>query len=280
MRRVAGGGWRVAVFSPPATRHPPHVSCVSAWAWAWAFSAIAGGGADPGGVVNLTVSANPSLFDQLITFTATVSPKTGPVYATGTVTFLDAGTSIGHQTLNASGQATFASSALLTDNGMFRYYTPAGSSFGVDGIGLGTPTLTAYTVVWADAFADTTGTNLLSHANLIGSTIYSAITGAASVTATIQSNKLQTGSDGVVNMAAIPTSSSNVRMNMLAHTDSGWHGVFGLLGRVTDSNNYVGVIANRTVGTLAVVQVTGGVTTTLDSIGWTPTRDVPDHRGC
>src|SRR4051794_17874444 len=54
-------------------------------------------------------SASPSLYGQSVTFTATVTGSRSP---TGTVTFLDGGTSIGTGTVNASGQATLTTSAL------------------------------------------------------------------------------------------------------------------------------------------------------------------------
>ena len=61
----------------------------------------------------LTSSANPSVYGQALTFTATVSvvaPNTGT--PTGTVTFKDGGTTLGTGTLNASGVATFSTLAL------------------------------------------------------------------------------------------------------------------------------------------------------------------------
>ncbi|HKF21440.1 MAG TPA: Ig-like domain repeat protein [Candidatus Angelobacter sp.] len=62
----------------------------------------------------VTSSANPSVFGQSVTFTATVSPTT-PGAATGTVTFLDGGSPIGTGTLSG-GVATFTTSALAVGN--------------------------------------------------------------------------------------------------------------------------------------------------------------------
>ena len=53
----------------------------------------------------LTSSANPSVFGQPITFTATVTAATGT--PTGTVTFMDGAAALGTGTLDASGQATY-----------------------------------------------------------------------------------------------------------------------------------------------------------------------------
>ena len=56
---------------------------------------------------SLASSANPSIFGQSVTFTATVSPSA----ATGTVTFLDGSTQLGTATL-VSGKVTFSTSSL------------------------------------------------------------------------------------------------------------------------------------------------------------------------
>jgi hypothetical protein len=61
----------------------------------------------------LSSSANPSVFGQAATFTATVRANPPGVGApTGTVTFRDGSTTLGTGTLNGAGQATFTSSTL------------------------------------------------------------------------------------------------------------------------------------------------------------------------
>jgi len=60
-----------------------------------------------GSVVTLTSSANPSAFNQSVTFSAVVHSG-----ATGLVTFLDGSTMLGTGVLNNSGVATFSTSAL------------------------------------------------------------------------------------------------------------------------------------------------------------------------
>jgi RHS repeat-associated protein len=59
----------------------------------------------------VTSSANPGLFGQSITFTATVS-SSGSGTPTGTVTFKDGSTTLGMGGLNGSAQATFSTSSL------------------------------------------------------------------------------------------------------------------------------------------------------------------------
>jgi large repetitive protein len=62
--------------------------------------------------VTLASSANPSIVGSSITLTA-VASGTGGI-PTGTITFLDAGVSIGTATINASGQASLVTSTLST----------------------------------------------------------------------------------------------------------------------------------------------------------------------
>jgi hypothetical protein len=57
---------------------------------------------------SLTSSLNPSVRGHQVTFTATVSPSSGPGTPTGMVQLLDGTTALGSSTLNASGVATFS----------------------------------------------------------------------------------------------------------------------------------------------------------------------------
>jgi hypothetical protein len=76
----------------------------------------------------LSSSANPSLFGQSVTFTATVSSKTGDT-PTGTVTFSDGPTSLGTVALT-SGEASFTMSSLsIGSHSITAQYNP-GRSFG------------------------------------------------------------------------------------------------------------------------------------------------------
>jgi hypothetical protein len=59
----------------------------------------------------VTSSANPSVYRQLVTFTATVSPSAGPGTPTGTVTFKDGSTVLSTATLSG-GSATYQTSTL------------------------------------------------------------------------------------------------------------------------------------------------------------------------
>jgi hypothetical protein len=71
--------------------------------------------APPGPVATtttLTSSLNPSRRTQAVTFTARVTPASGTAVPTGTVTFRDGTATLGTGTLNATGVATFTTSAL------------------------------------------------------------------------------------------------------------------------------------------------------------------------
>jgi Bacterial Ig-like domain (group 3) len=77
----------------------------------------------------LASSANPSVFGQAVTFTATVNAVSVP---TGSVTFVDTttATTFGTVTLDATGQATFTTSTLaLGSHTIQATYTPNSPSF-------------------------------------------------------------------------------------------------------------------------------------------------------
>jgi hypothetical protein len=63
-------------------------------------------------VSTLVSSSNPSSFGQLVTFTDTVSPKTGQGVPSGTVTFYDGTKQLGSSSLNSGGVAAISTSAL------------------------------------------------------------------------------------------------------------------------------------------------------------------------
>ncbi|MCB0048646.1 MAG: Ig-like domain repeat protein, partial [Caldilinea sp.] len=62
----------------------------------------------------LASSANPSVYGQSVTFTATVTDSVGSAVPTGVVTFTDGTTELGTGTLNASGVATYTISSLIS----------------------------------------------------------------------------------------------------------------------------------------------------------------------
>jgi hypothetical protein len=66
--------------------------------------------------VTLQSSLNPSEVSENVTFTATVSPKSGQGTPTGTVQFMDGTTVLGNSTLDSKAVATFSTTALALGN--------------------------------------------------------------------------------------------------------------------------------------------------------------------
>jgi hypothetical protein len=76
-------------------------------------------------------SANPSVFGQPVTFTATIrATAPGAGVPTGNVTFKDFGTVLGTGTLNGAGQATFSTTALSRSNHAISAAYPGDGNFG------------------------------------------------------------------------------------------------------------------------------------------------------
>ncbi len=121
-------------------------------------------------------SANPSTVGESITFTATVAPTSGTGTPTGTVTFLDNGTSIGSGTLDNTGKATLMTSALTQGTHPITAQYSGDSTFGVS---TSTPVLNQ--VVNAVALVDTS-TAVTSSLN--PSTVGQSVTFTATVTPT------------------------------------------------------------------------------------------------
>jgi sugar lactone lactonase YvrE len=65
---------------------------------------------------SVTSNANPVFSTYSVTFTATVTPSSGSIVPTGTVTFDDNGTQIGTGTLSASGSGASATATLTTSS--------------------------------------------------------------------------------------------------------------------------------------------------------------------
>ena len=78
-------------------------------------------------------SANPSVFGQSVTFTATVTPNSGSATPTGSVTFKDGSTTLATVPLNSSGVATFTTAALAMGthpiNAIYQANVPFVASF-------------------------------------------------------------------------------------------------------------------------------------------------------
>jgi hypothetical protein len=99
----------------------------------------------------VSASPLPSLYGQTVTFTAFVTaPPPGSGAPTGTVTFLDSGSSFGTGTVDGTGHATFSTSTLAAGNhSITEFYSGDGnfngSTSGTWGQPVQTPTTTAVT---------------------------------------------------------------------------------------------------------------------------------------
>ncbi len=117
---------------------------------------------------SVTSNANPSVFQQPVTFTVTVAPNS-PCAPTGSVTFYDNGTKIGTGTLNGVAgmdQATFTTSALSVGN------HPITATYGGDGSNfIGSTTSTALPQTVNQAMTGTTITMVSPSPAVVGQTI-------------------------------------------------------------------------------------------------------------
>jgi hypothetical protein len=79
---------------------------------------------------SVTSSLNPSVYQQSITFTATIAPTTGTALPTGTVQFSVDGTAVGGPATLNNGTATYATSTLAVGtHTIAAVYTPGSTSF-------------------------------------------------------------------------------------------------------------------------------------------------------
>ena len=78
----------------------------------------------------VTSSLNPSVYQQSVTFTATIAPSTGTAVPTGTVQFSIDGTPVGSPVTLNNGTATYATSTLAVgSHTVSAVYTPDSTSF-------------------------------------------------------------------------------------------------------------------------------------------------------
>jgi PhoPQ-activated pathogenicity-related protein len=146
----------------------------------------------------VTASANPSVFGQTVTFTATVTAKSpGAGTPTGTVTFLDGTTTLATGTLSG-GKATFSTSGLAVGGHSLTVSYAGDSSF----TGSTSPTLTE------TVNPDSTTTKVTSSAN--PSVFGQTVTFTATVTARTPGSGTPAGTatflDGSTVLATVPLS--------------------------------------------------------------------------
>jgi hypothetical protein len=144
---------------------------------------------------SLTTSLNPAIFGQTVTLTATVTPQfAGP--ATGTVTFLDGGTTLGTASPNGAGVATLSTTSIPT--GVNTITATYGGDANFNG-----STSTAITETISQATSSTTVTSSLNPSSFnqlvtLTATVHPQFAGTPTGTATFL--------DGAATLAAVPLS--------------------------------------------------------------------------
>ncbi len=127
-------------------------------------------------------SANPSVFGQSVTFTATVTANApGAGTPTGTVTFDDGATTLGTGTLDGSGVATFSTSALALNSHSITAVYGGDTNF----------TTSTSTAASQTVDQDGTGSTVSSSAN--PSVFGQSVTFTATVTASLPGSGTPTG---------------------------------------------------------------------------------------
>ncbi len=199
----------------------------------------------------VTSSANPSVYGQLVTFTATISPVApGAGMATGTVTFLDGGSPIGSGVLSG-GVATFTTSALsLGSHTITTSYGGDGNFNGSTGLLTGNPQV-------VNRASTTTTLNSLPNPSVYGQ----SVTITATVSAQAPGTGLPTGTvtftDGATTLgtAALTGVVATLTTSELTVTSHG----------IRASYNGDGNFAGSQSSTLMAVVNPASTTTTVNS---------------
>jgi hypothetical protein len=159
-----------AVSTPTSTATPTASSTPTGTSTSTATSTATATATVRASITRLTQSANPTVFGQTVTFTATVAPLVGSGTPTGTVTFKDGATTLGSRTL-AGGSATLTTSILAVSAHSMTAVYSGDSAFGGS-----TSAALGHTVIRA-----TTTTTLVSSPN--PSAVGQAVTFTATVAA-------------------------------------------------------------------------------------------------
>ena len=172
----------------------------------------------------VTSSVNPSVFGQSVTFTATISPvapATGT--PTGTITFLDGGSSIGTGTLSG-GVATFTTSALAAGNHTITAsYGGNGSFNGSTGSLTGNPQVVLaadLTITATHAGSFTQGDINKTYTITVSNTGTAATTAPVTVTNSLPAGLIATGISGTGWTCSALPALSCTRSNVLTNGTS------------------------------------------------------------
>jgi hypothetical protein len=167
----------------------------------------------------LASSANPAVFGQSVTFTATVTataPSTG--IAGGTITFMDGTTTLGTGALNASGVATFTTSSLSVGSHSITAAYGGSSNFNTS-----TSSATTQTVNKASTTSTVTsitGSSVFGQAVTFGVTVAAVAPGAGTRTGTVQFavDGVNVGSPVAISAAGTASSAAVSNLSVGNHT--------------------------------------------------------------
>ncbi|MEV8633544.1 DUF4082 domain-containing protein [Streptosporangium sp. NPDC051023] len=138
---------------------------------------------DPPTTTALTTSAGVSRSGQAVTFTATVSPVSGTLVPQGTVAFKEGSTVLGTDSVDLSGEATFATSALPAGQHPIIAVYLGGDTSSSEGIVHFAPSKspqvlqTVTSSLWDDAATPAVASHPVSSAVVLGTKFRAAVSG-------------------------------------------------------------------------------------------------------
>ncbi len=191
----------------------------------------------------VTSSANPSTTGQPVTFTATVAGASGSSAApTGSVTFMDGGTTLGSGTLNASGVATYSTSSLSTGSQSITAVYSGDSNFNGSTSGILTQMVNAAALL-------STATALSSSVN--PSAQGESVTFTATVTGPSGNTVTPTGSiifmDGSTTLGTSPLNSSAQAAYTTSSLTTGTHSLTAVYGGDANFAGSTSAVLTQTV---------------------------------
>jgi hypothetical protein len=207
----------------------------------------------------LGTSGTPSSSGQSVTFTATVTPASGPAPTAGTVSFRDNGTEIGTGTVNGSGVATFSTSALAVGS-----HPITAVYLGATGFNPSAASNTVNQVVNSPAATNTTTTLVTSNPS---TTFGDQVTFTAVVSASsgpVPTSGTVAFFDGGIQIGSGPVNASGVATFATTTLSPGTHTITAQFGGTTGYN--ASPVSSPVTQTVTPVATTTTVTTSGASV--------------
>jgi len=195
----------------------------------------------------ISPSANPSAFDQNVTFTATVQPLAGTT-ATGAVTFMDGSTSLGSATLSSNSAQLAVSALTVGTHSVTAVYAGSANLSGSTSPGLSQVVNGASTTA---AVSSSANPSTFGQAVTLSATIQAAFGGSATGTITFL--------DGTTSLGTA-TVSSNAAQLSLSSLSAGSHSITAKYNGDTNFSGSTSAALTQTVNqastTIAVASST------------------------